>query len=163
MAGFESRDGVVNSSVASSPTKPADVVVLRAQYLAAFERHRAFVTKLVEYTAGAELPPSMHLLDAERQTLQEYARTRAALIEALSPVEAPVDPRLLSDARDEAIRRSIAKRNDPDPDELARKQRHARRRKRARLFAVAAERTGPEPEAERIHELLDDGASELAS
>jgi hypothetical protein len=153
----------VNSGVASSPTKSADVAVLRAQYLAAFERYRAYVTKLVEYTAGTELPPPMHLLDAERQMLQEYARTRAALIEALSPVEAPVDARLLSDARDEAIRRSIAKRNDPDPDELARKQRLAQRRKRSRLFAVSAERTAPEPEAERIDELLDGGASELAS
>jgi len=153
----------MNSSVASSPTKTADVALLRAQYLAAFERHRAYVTKLVEYTAGTELPPPMHLLDAERQTLQEYARTRAALIEALQPVEAPVDARLLSDARDEAIRRSIAKRNDPDLDELARKQRLAQRRKRARLFAVQTERTGPEPEAERIDELLNDDASDLAS
>jgi hypothetical protein len=136
----------VNSSVALPPTKPVDVVLLRAQYMAAFERYCAYATRLAEHAGGAE-PPPVHLLDAERQTLQDYARTRAALIEALTPVELPIDARILSDARDEAIRRSIAKRNDPDPAELARKQRLDRRRKRARLIAVASERTGHEQHA----------------
>jgi hypothetical protein len=141
--GFKGRDGIVNSSLACSPTNPVDVVLLRAQYMAAFERYCAYATKLAEQAGGAE-PLPIHVLDAERQTLQEFARTRAALIEALAPVEAPIDARILSDARDEAIRRSIAKRNDPDPAALARKQRLDRRRKRARLIAVATERTGRE-------------------
>lgn len=114
--------------------------------MAAFERYCAYATKLAEHAGGAG-PLPVHLLDAERQTLQEYARTRAALIEALAPVELPIDARILSDARDEAIRRSIAKRNDPDPAELALKQRLDRRRKRARLIAVATERTGREQHA----------------
>jgi hypothetical protein len=139
--------GTVNSSVALPTTKPpVDVALLRAQYLAAFERYCAYATKLAEHAGGGE-PLPVHLLDAERQTLQDYARTRAALIEALAPVDLPIDARILSDARDEAIRRSIAKRNDPDPAELARKQRLERRRKRARLIAVVSERTDREQHA----------------
>ena len=155
----------MNSSVALPPTKPVvDVVLLRAQYMAAFERYCAYATRLAEHAGGTE-PPPVHLLDAERQTLQEYARTRAALIEALTPVELPIDARILSDARDEAIRRSIAKRNDPDPVELARKQRLDRRRKRARLIAVATERTGREQHAGSSGEprAAEDAAVEIAS
>ena len=155
----------MNSSVAIPPTKPVvDVVLLRAQYMAAFERYCAYATKLAEHAGGAE-PLPVHLLDAERQTLQDYARTRAALIEALTPAELPIDARILSDARDEAIRRSIAKRNDPDPAELARKQRLDRRRKRARLIAVTTERTGREQHAGSSDELLaaEDAAVDIAS
>jgi len=152
----------VNSSVAFPPTKPVDVALLRAQYMAAFERYCAYATKLAEHAGGAE-PLPVYLLDAERQTLQEYARTRAALIEALAPVELPIDARILSDARDEAIRRSIAKRNDPDPAELALKQRLDRRRKRARLIAVATERTGREQHAGNEPRVADDAPVEIAS
>jgi len=154
----------VNSSVAFPPTKPVDVALLRAQYMAAFERYCAYATKLAEHAGGAE-PLPVYLLDAERQTLQEYARTRAALIEALAPVELPIDARILSDARDEAIRRSIAKRNDPDPAELALKQRLDRRRKRARLIAVATDRTGREQHAGSNVELRveDEAPVEIAS
>lgn len=154
----------MNSSVASQSTDAVDVVLLRAQYMAAFDRYRHYATKLAEHVGGAGSPP-VHMLDAERQTLQEFARTRAALIEALAPVEAPVDARILSDARDEAIRRSIAKRNDPDPAALARKQRLDRRRKRARLIAVAVESTGREQHTANAEAPLPagDGAVEAAS
>lgn len=149
----------MNSSVACSTTDPVDVVLLRAQYMAAFDRYRAYAAKLAEHMAGAE-PPPIHLLDAERQTLQEFARTRAALIEALSPAETPIDARFLSDARAEAIRRSIAKRNEAAAAEAARKQ---RRRKRARLIAVATERTGRELHSGQSAEAwADDVAGEIA-
>jgi len=128
-----------------------DVVSLRAQYLAAFERYRAYVTKLAEHAGGVE-PPPVHLFDAERQTLQEFARMRSALLEATVPVEPQIDPGILRDYRDEVIRRSIAKRNDPDAAVSARKQRIDRRRKRARLIAVVNERMGGEQHAGRTDE-----------
>jgi len=133
----------VKSSVECPPAKAVDIALLRSQYVAAFERYRIYAMKLAEHIGTAE-PPPVHLLDAERQTLQEFARLRAGLLEALRPFEAPIDVRILSDARHEAIRRSIARRNDPDPAALARTQRLERRRKRARLIAVATERRGRE-------------------
>ena len=131
-------------AVAAASAAPVDVVLLRAGYTAAFERYCAYAKKLAEHGDGVQ-PPPVHLLDAERQTLQEFARTRAALLEALVPVEPQIDPVFLRDCRDEAIRRSIAKRNETVAAASARRQRIDRRRKRARLFAVAGERTGPEP------------------
>jgi len=154
----------VKSSLECPPADAVDVGLLRSQYVAAFERYRIYAMKLAEHMGAAD-PPPVHLLDAERQTLQEFARLRAGLLEALSPVEAPIDARILSDARHEAIRRSIARRNDPDPAALARKQRLDRRRKRARLIAVATERTGREQHAGRGDEPkpVDDRAVEVAS
>jgi hypothetical protein len=134
----------MKSSVADQPAAPVDVGLLRARYTAAFERYCAYARKLAEHGGGVP-PAPVHLLDAERQTLQEFARMRAALLEALVPVEPPIDPGFLRDCRDEAIRRSIAKRNETDAAASARTQRIDRRRKRARLFAVAIERTGAEP------------------
>jgi hypothetical protein len=130
----------MKSNVADQPAAPVDVVLLRTQYAAAFERYRAYVTKLVEYGKGVD-PPPVHLLEAERLTLQEFARMRAALLEALVPVEPQIDPGILRDVRDEAIRRSIAKRNELDATVSARRQRIERRRKRARLIAIVSERT----------------------
>jgi hypothetical protein len=136
----------MKSSVADQPAAPVDVVSLLAQYVAAFERYRAYFTKLVEHGGGAQ-PPPVHLLEAERLTLQEFARLRAALLEALVPVEPQIDPAILRCARDEAIRRSIAKRNVLDGAASAHRQRVDRRRKRALLIAVVSETTSPEQQA----------------
>ncbi len=154
----------MKSSVACPPADPVDVVLLRAQYMAAFERYREHVARLAEHSAGAE-PPPVHLLEAERLTLQEFVRMRAALLDALVLVVPQIDARILSDARDEAIRRSIAKRNDQEVGVSARKQRLRNRHgRRARLVAVASGRTdreqhtggGDEPRA------VDDRAPEVA-
>jgi hypothetical protein len=140
------QSSVADPGVPAGPddAAPDDVVLLRARYTAAFERYSAYARKLAEHGGGGE-PAPVHLLDAERQTLQEFARMRAALLEALVPVEPQIDPGFLRDCRDEAIRRSIAKRSETEAAASARRQRIDRRRKRARLFAVASERTGPEP------------------
>ena len=136
----------MKSNVADQSAASVDAVSLRAWYLAAFERYCAYARKLAEHSGGGE-PPPVHLLEAERLTLQEFARMRAALLEAVVPVEPQIDPGILRDSRDEAIRRSIAKRNAPDVAVSALRQRIDRRRKRARLIAVASERTGREQHA----------------
>lgn len=114
--------GVMKSSVACPPVDPVDVVWLRVQYMAVFERYRGYVARLAEHSGGAE-PPPVHLLEAERQTLREFARMRTTLLDALALVAPQIDSAILSDSRDDAIRRSIAKRNDEDCGGLARKQR----------------------------------------
>ena len=141
----------MKSSVADQPAAAVDAVSLRAQFIAAFERYSAYVTKLAEHVGCVE-PPPVHLFDAERQTLQEFARMRSALVEAIVSVEPHIDPGILRDSRDEAIRRSIAKRNAPDAAASARRQRIDRRRKRARLLAVVNGRTGGEQHAGRTDE-----------
>jgi hypothetical protein len=133
----------MNSSVACHLVDSVDVLLLRAQYMAAFERYREHVEKLAEHSGGAE-PPPVHLLEAERLTLQDFARTRAALLEALALVVPQIDAGILSDSRDEAIRRSIAKRGQ-DVRVSARKQRLRNRlARRARLVTVASGRTDRE-------------------
>ena len=127
----------MKSSVACPLVDPVDRVLARAQYMAAFERYREYVAKLAEHSGGAELPP-VHLLEAERLTLQEFARMRAALLEALALVVPQIDAGILADSRDEAIRRSIAKR-DQVVDVSARKQRLRNRLgRRTRLLTVAS-------------------------
>jgi hypothetical protein len=112
--------------------------------MAAFERYREYVVKLAEHNGGAE-PPPVYLLEAERLTLQEFVRTRAALLEALALDVPQIDAAILSDARAEAIRRSIAKR-DQDVGVSARKKRLRNRLgRRARLVTVASMRPDPEP------------------
>jgi hypothetical protein len=150
----------MKSNVADQAAAPVDVALLRAQYLAAFQRYRAYVTQLTEYGGGVE-PPPVHLLEAERLTLQEFARTRADLLQALVPVEPQIDAGILRDARDEAIRRSIAKRNDSDAVASARRRRIERRRKRARLIAVVSEGTGREQHAGRSDEARPVGDGEV--
>src|SRR5688572_21775742 len=145
----------MKSNAADQSAASVDVGLLRAQYLVAFERYCAYATKLAEHSGGE--PPPVHLLEAERLTLQEFARMRAALLEAAVPVEPQIDPGILRDSRDEAIRRSIAKRNDPAVAVSARRQRIDRRRKRARLIAVVSERTGREQHAGRSDESLAAG------
>jgi hypothetical protein len=128
----------MNSSVACPPVEPVDVVSLRTQYMAAFERYREYVARLAEHDAGGE-PPPIDLLEEERLTLQEFARMRAALLDALALLAPQIDAAILSGSRDESIRRAIAKRNDPNFDVSARKRRlRIRQARRARLVAVGS-------------------------
>jgi hypothetical protein len=125
----------VESSVANLRAETVDVALLGAEYTAALERFLAYAARLAEQSGGPEKLP-VGLLAAERLSLQEFARMRAALLEALAPFEPPADAGILSESRDEVIRRSIAKRNDREQTGSTRKQRLDRRRRRARLRVV---------------------------
>ncbi len=137
---------MVKGGVACPLVDPVDIVLLRAQYVAAFERYREYVARLAERCVGAGAePPPVHLLEAERLTLQEFARMRAALLDALALLLPQIDSGILSDSRDESIRRSIAKRNDQDFSVSARKRRLRNRHgSRARLVTVASGSTARE-------------------
>jgi hypothetical protein len=114
----------VDSGAASWTVDSADIALLKARYIAAFERYRAQAANLAEQSESGRAP-LVPQLEEERKALEEFAAVRTALLVALA-MGAPHSG-LAAETRDEMIRRSIAKRNEGSMDTPARRPRLSRR------------------------------------
>jgi hypothetical protein len=116
----------VDSGAARWTVDSADIALLKARYIAAFERYRAQAAKLAEQSESGQAP-LVPQLEEERNALEEFVAVRMALLIALAMSAPQPDWSLATETRDEMIRRSIAKRNEGSMDTPVRRPRLSRR------------------------------------